>query len=177
MLRSGCDIFVALAASGVRGDLGAVEDRDLDLATWVKVWGPAIVAEAVAPSMASTGWGRIILTSGIAGREPVPGFLAGGATNAAVRNMVKGLSERWAANGVTVNAVCPGPVVSDRMATTRRHAASARHAWMAGAEGMPARRYLQPDEVAHVVTFLASEAASGVNGAEIVVDGAALLGI
>jgi NAD(P)-dependent dehydrogenase (short-subunit alcohol dehydrogenase family) len=42
---------------------------------------------------------------------------------------------------------------------------------------MPARRYLDPREVARVVTFLVSDAASGINGTEIVVDGAAMLGI
>jgi NAD(P)-dependent dehydrogenase (short-subunit alcohol dehydrogenase family) len=176
MLEDGCDIFVALAASGVRGELTAAPGGELDLAMWVKVWGPAIVVEEVAPRMAQAGWGRIVLASGIAGHEPVPGYLAGGVANAAVRNVVKGLSERWAANGVTINAVCPGPVASERLSTTREQGAGARHAWVAGPERMPARRYLDPAEVAHVITFLVSTAASGINGAEIVVDGAATLG-
>jgi NAD(P)-dependent dehydrogenase (short-subunit alcohol dehydrogenase family) len=177
MLESKCDVFVALAASGVRGDLATVADQDLDHAMRVKVWGPAIIAEAIGPAMASAGWGRIVMTSGLAGHEPVPGYLAGGVTNAAVRNIVKGLAERWAADGVTVNAVCPGPVLSERLAGTRGQGTGARHVWMAGPERMPARRYLDPREVARVVTFLVSDAASGINGTEIVVDGAAMLGI
>ncbi len=177
MSAVGCDILISLAAAPARGDLRSVPPKDLDAAMQVKVWGPAILVEALAPAMAQAGWGRILLTSGVAGREPMAGYLAGGIANAAVRNLVKGLGPRWAAKGVTVNAICPGPVRSARLQSTRSQAVNPRQGWMTDAGLMPAGRYLEPQEVARVIVFLVSDAAAGINGTEVVVDGGATLGV
>lgn len=177
ILSAGCDILVSLAAAPARGDLRSLPPKDLDAAMQVKVWGPAILVEALAPAMAQAGWGRILLTSGLAGREPVAGYLAGGAANAAVRNLVKGLGARWASSGVTVNAISPGPVRSGRLQNTRSQAVNARQGWMTDPGQMPTGRYLEPHEVARVIVFLVSDAAAGINGTEIVVDGGATLGV
>jgi NAD(P)-dependent dehydrogenase (short-subunit alcohol dehydrogenase family) len=171
------DIVVSLAATPGTGRVSTLSAEELDRAMAIKVWGPAAIVEAVAPGMAERGSGRIVLTSGLAGREPLTDYVRGGVTNAAIRNLVKSLAPRWAARGVTVNAISPGPVHSPRLDEWRASGSGERHPWMSGAAAMPAGRDVEADEVAAVIVFLVSAKASGINGTEIQVDGAATLGI
>jgi NAD(P)-dependent dehydrogenase (short-subunit alcohol dehydrogenase family) len=169
-------ILVHLAAAPTHGRLEELADAQLAAVMAVKAWAPARIAAALGPLMAADGWGRIVLTSGVAWREPSLGHAPGGAANAAVRSVAKALSERWAAHQVTVNSICPGPVESPRLGEVRRSVAG-RQSWMRGEEGMPAGRYVRPEEVADAIAFLVSARASGINGAEILVDGGATLGV
>jgi len=172
------DVVVALAAAPTRGALGELTDAELAAGAFVKVWAPGLLAEALCPAMADRGFGRVVVATGITGREPVDGYLAGAAVNAAARALVKGLAPRWADRGVTVNAVSPGPVAGDRFAAVQqRTAATARNPFMRGPAGMPAGRYLDADELAAAIAFLCGDGAGGVNGTELLVDGAASLGL
>lgn len=171
------DVVISLAATPIKGPIPSERLEELDRAMRVKVWGPGAIAEAVGPKMAAAGWGRIVLTSGFAGHEPLTDHVHG-VTNAAVRNLVKSLATRWAARGVTVNAVCPGPVRSARMDRWRAQMRGIeRHPLAQGVEMLPRQRDLDAEEVAAVFTFVASVPASGLNGTELVVDGAATLGM
>lgn len=171
------DVLISLAAAPIAGRIPSDRVEELNRAMTVKVWGPAAVAETVGPKMAEAGWGRIVLTSGFAGREPLTDHVHG-AINAAVRNLVKSFATRWAARGVTVNAVCPGPVHSERMEQWRAKVrGTERHPLAQGVASLPRRRDLDAAEVAAAIVFVASAPASGLNGTEVVVDGAATLGI
>lgn len=170
------EAMISLAAMPVIGRISSDQDDQLNRAMSIKVWGPAAIAEAVGPKMAEAGWGRIVLTSGFAGREPLSDYLHG-VTNAGIRNLVKSISARWAAHGVTVNAVAPGPVRSDRLDRWRAVAVGERHPLAKGGSALPRGRDLEPEEIAGVIVFVASVPASGLNGTEVVVDGGATLGI
>ncbi|WPB59245.1 SDR family oxidoreductase [Xylophilus sp. GOD-11R] len=127
--------------------------------------------------MAERGAGAVVNVIGMGGKLGNPAHLAGGSANAALLLATAGLAAAYAKQGVRVNSVNPGPVLTERL--KEGIAVDAR---MAEAEGRPAPadpgtrmamgRVAMPEEIAAMVVFLASAKASYVNGANIPMDGA-----
>lgn len=133
-------------------------------------------AELTLPAMRSAGWGRFVAITSIAVREPLPGLVLSNALRAAVTGYLKSVSDEVAADGVTVNTVCPGFTATDRLGVLAKNVAEREGVSVdqvfAGWEAQaPVRRLLQPGEVAAAVGFLCSEAASGITGVALPVDG------
>ena len=139
----------------------------------VNVMGPALVAKHVVPHMQETGGGAIVNLGSISGVIAQPQFLTYCAAKAAVIEMTKCMALDLSADRIRVNSVSPGGVWS---AAVQRFAAE--RGWtreMAG--GMPnlgletmVGRPADPREVAYAVLFLASDEASYVDGANLMVD-------
>jgi NAD(P)-dependent dehydrogenase (short-subunit alcohol dehydrogenase family) len=142
-----------------------------------------LVTRAALPAMraraASGGGGRIIniaSTAGLAGYAYVSAYVA---AKHAVVGLTKALAAEMADSGITVNAVCPGytdtPLVDDGIArivsTTSLSPGEARAKL---AKQNPAGRLITPDEVAHMVAWLADPSSRSVNGQAIVVAGGAI---
>lgn len=133
-------------------------------------------AELTLPDMRSSGWGRFVAITSIAAREPLQGLVLSNALRAAVTGYLKSVSDEVAADGVTVNSVCPGYTATDRLGVLANNVAERDGvtvgevfaSWEAQA---PVRRLLRPDEVAAPVGFLCSELASGITGIALPVDG------
>ena len=125
----------------------------------VKVLGYLRVAQAAAPYMIASGWGRIINVSGLAARQS--GSVIGSVRNVAVSAMSKNLADELAPHGINVVTVHPG--------TTRTEATSEE------AARRPARnlvgRMIDAREVAYVVTFLASPKSVAIDGDTIAAGG------
>jgi 3-oxoacyl-[acyl-carrier protein] reductase len=122
------------------------------------------IARAVVRPMMRARNGRIIAVGSVIGQVASQGSAAYGATKAALLAYTKSLAIESAKRGVTVNYVAPGFVDTEMMAPFA--------AYRAATEGrIPAGRYASAEEIASVVAFLASPAASYVNGAYIPVDG------
>jgi NAD(P)-dependent dehydrogenase (short-subunit alcohol dehydrogenase family) len=177
----GVDILVNCAAqAGGQGPVPGIAEIDADQHFWpdmnVKVMGYLRCAQAVAPHMQAAGWGRIINISGLAARQA--GSAVGSMRNVAVAALTKNLADELGPHGINVTVVHPG--------LTRTEATPgvvARRAEAAGvtpeeierrmAEGNSVRRIIDAEDIAYVVTMLASPRSIAINGDTIAAGGGA----
>jgi NAD(P)-dependent dehydrogenase (short-subunit alcohol dehydrogenase family) len=136
----------------------------------VNLTGALHCIQEVVPTMAERGWGRIINISSVAAIMGAAAQVGYAASKAGLIALTKTVTKEYAAYGVTCNAVLPGliatPLVLSMPEELRRSTI----------RGVPAARLGEPKEIAAVVAFLSSPAASFVNGVEIPVDGGLVLG-
>lgn len=132
------------------------------------------------PEMLERGWGRVINIASIAGKTGAPYVSAYAASKHGVLGLTRSLALEVAAQGVTVNAICPGYVETDM--TTRgienivaKTGRSAEAALESLKKMSPQNRLVTPEEVAALAVLLASEEGRGINGQAINVDGGTVL--
>lgn len=135
-----------------------------------------ILAQVTIPFMKKAGFGRIINIISTSVKEPIPGLGVSNTIRGAVGNWSKTLSVEVGAFGITVNNVLPGFTDTERLAEIIKIKANAEETTFEEMTEVmknyaPAKRFGQPEEIASVVTFLASESAAYVNGINIPVDG------
>ena len=126
------------------------------------------LARAAVPIMRKAQWGRVICLVSIAAKQPLPGLILSTTARAGVLGFAKALSDEVASDGITVNSICPGFVATERVEELMKTRPEAMKQMLAQ---IPMGRIGTPDELAAVVTFLASERASYVSGAVLQVDG------
>src|ERR1700758_416378 len=137
---------------------------------------PVFFALQALPRMKKNNWGRFITITSSAVKQPVDGLLLSNSVRAAVTGLARTLANEYAADGITVNNVCPGYTRTARLdglaSTISARTGSKLEEVFAGWESeIPMRRLGTPQEFAAAVAFLASERASYVTGASIAVDG------
>lgn len=133
-------------------------------------------ARETLPRMQKKKWGRLITITSSAVKQPVDGLLLSNSVRAAVTGLARTLANEYAADGITVNNVCPGFTRTARLdglaaTISARTGAKPEEVFANWEREIPAGRLGTPQEFAAVVTFLASERASYVTGASIAVDG------
>ena len=146
----------------------AWEDHLDQLLFFVK--SPVLLGRALVPGMRERGWGRIVHVDSEVIDIPPPGRSAYVAAKSAQIGLMRSWARELAPAGITVNAVAPGFVPVERHADV---SAEVRAAYLAT---VPAGRMGSPEDVAHAVSFFASEAAGFVTGQRLVVDGGRGLG-
>lgn len=161
----GCDVFIHSLSSSGAGATGDW-DKTFQLDMMAAVDG----CEVLEPHLAASGSGSVILMSSTAAVETFLIPQAFNAIKAAVITYAKQLSQAWAAKGIRVNAVSPGPVTYSggnwegiKAVMPELHAATLAQ--------MPLGRLGAPEDVANAVAFLASPAASYITGINLVIDG------
>jgi 3-oxoacyl-[acyl-carrier protein] reductase len=126
--------------------------------------------------------GSVVLLSGLAAWDPKPGFAAVAAINAAIIALAKAFAEQGIKDGVQVNSVSPGAVMTGRRRSFFEHWAPAHHLTVEEAikkypEESGISRFGEPEEIADLLAYLVSPAAKWMTGASLRMDGGEFKGI
>jgi 3-oxoacyl-[acyl-carrier protein] reductase len=173
------DILVNNAGAPHGKDRGELETISLD--AWEKVMavnvrGVFLMSRAAVVPMKAQRWGRIISMSSVAGLYALPQRAAYCASKAAVIGFTRSLAFDLASMGITVNAICPGSIRTDRaISTTLRAGWKDVDAGLAErAKSLPSKRHGLPEEIAGAVAYLASDAGGYMTGQALAIDGGGL---
>ncbi|MGI9399864.1 MAG: SDR family NAD(P)-dependent oxidoreductase [Rhizobiaceae bacterium] len=162
--RKHVDVLVNCAAITKRGE--EMEAGFFSKVLDVNLIGSFRCAKAMLPALKSAK-GRVINIASMYARFGSPNNPAYGASKAGVEQMTKSLAIAWADEGIRVNAIAPGFIVTEQSARARKDAS-----FTAGVEARtPLGRWGQPGDIAGIALFLASDAAAFITGACIPVDG------
>jgi 3-oxoacyl-[acyl-carrier protein] reductase len=174
------DVLVNNAGTATWRDLEDVPDEDWQAAWDLNVMAPMRLMRAATPPMRERGWGRVVNVSSTAGKRPSANMAEYSVAKAGELSLSRLYGDRCAADGVLVNAVCPGPVHSelwmepggilDQSKELAGHE-SREEALDAAGSKRPIGRLAEPEEIAAAIVFLCSEQASYVSGAAWSVDG------
>ncbi len=171
------DILVNSAGAAKRTDADDLSPAAWHAAMDAKYFTYIHVMDPVIKRMAKRGGGAIINVIGNGGKVPSPTHLGGGAANAALMLATAGLANAYANRGVRVVGLNPGLTRTDRVAEGMK--AEAKRMGVAEAEALkravqklPMGRLAEPEEIADVVVFAASERGRFLTGSNITMDGA-----
>jgi len=167
----GIDAVVANVGSGI-----ARGGWDLTLDDWqsvlnINLLGSMALASAALPHLLARGGGSLTFISSIAGCEAINAPVTYSAAKAAVQSAMKSLSRLVGPQGVRVNAVAPGNVLFPGGSWEQKLAERRKFFEQYVQSEVPLQRFGRPEEIANAVVFLASERASFITGACLVVDG------
>ena len=166
-------LHVMFANAGISGGMANIFDTDVALITEVlrvNLIGPFLAIKHAAPRIAEAGGGAIVLTASVAGLRSGAGSPAYSASKAGVINLAQVAAQQLSGSNVRVNAMCPGLTETGMTRPVFDYARQADKLDRVGRLN-PLRRGAQPEELAEVAAFLASDAASYVNGQALAVDG------
>jgi NAD(P)-dependent dehydrogenase (short-subunit alcohol dehydrogenase family) len=173
------DVLVNGAGTSAVRSVEELTEDDWQSQWELHVMAPMRLMRAAAPKMADRGWGRIVNVCSSSGKRPSPTNMAYGVTKAAELSLSRAFADLYAAKGVLVNAVAPGPIAGDLWLASggladqqaRARGITREQVLESVASRTPLGRLGSDDEIAAVIAFLCSEAASNVAGAAWSVDG------
>lgn len=174
------DILVNNAGVGSGKNAKLVVDFDddfWDMSIALNLTVPYFLTKAFLPGMIEAGWGRIINISSILGKMGIPTGAAYSASKHGLIGLTRTAALETATTGVTVNAICPGPIRTTMLARRMQATAELSGQSLADLEKSmnPMQRLLETDEVAELAVFLASDSAKSITGQAYNISGGAIM--
>ncbi len=172
----GIDVFVFNSGGPPTKTFVETEVDDWREAYELLLESAAHLTKLVVPQMAERKWGRVIYVTSVAIKMPIEGLVLSNSVRLGIAGLAKTLVREFAGSGVTFNVVMPGYTLTERMKkvlekSAQLHGRSFEEELRELESRIPLGRIAKPEEIANVVVFLASEAASYVNGVAVAVDG------
>lgn len=173
----GVDIFINAAASFSFGSLL----EDISLEQWkrevnINLTAAFMITQYILHKMKTKGWGRIVYVSSQLGLNAIPKAAAYITTKAGLCGLTRAVAVETAENGITVNAVCPGPRECDLMdSVLNTHAAERKTSTQEAREFiqtfLPTRRFTSNSQIASFIMYLCSPGADNMTGTSTSIDG------
>ena len=172
------DILVNSIGSATSGNFLRLTEDEWRASLELKLFGIVHCCRAVIPHMQRQRWGRIVNLIGHRGRQPETQAMPAGVANAGLINFTKALADEFVRDGILINGVSPCPMQTRRLDYMVKAKASlmgiseqaAREEFL---RDIPIGRFAQPQEIAPLIAFLASERNTYISGATISIDGGA----
>lgn len=173
---SAVDILVNNAGGPPFGFFDDFELDDWKAAFDLNLLSTIYLTKRVVPLMKKNKWGRIINITSIAVKQPIDGLILSNTARAGVIGFSKTLSNELGEHNITVNNVCPGRILTDRIKNLAKARADKENISVDLAlenmkSDIPLNRIGSPEEFADLVAFLSSERASYITGNTIQIDG------
>jgi NAD(P)-dependent dehydrogenase (short-subunit alcohol dehydrogenase family) len=161
------DILINNAGTNIRGQMIELEDSDWHTVINVNLHGVMYCARAVGKGMIERRYGRIVNMSSVVGLVAVEGRAAYASSKGAVIQLTKVLALEWAKYNITVNALCPGPFLTDINIPLIKD----KELYKNITKDLPLGRFGNPTEITGAALYFASDASSYVTGSTLLIDG------
>ena len=161
------NIAVNSGGTNIRNPIDQISLAEFEAVQRTNITGAFLFARTVHPYLKRAGWGRLIHITSIFSSRSFPGRTSYASSKGALLQLTRTLALEWAAEGVTVNAISPGPIATEMMRPVIEDPQRAEQFL----RRIPMNRFGEPREVATAALFLASPASSFVTGSDVVVDG------
>lgn len=176
------DILVNNAGGPPAGKLSKLTDEEWGKGFELTMMSMIRMTRAVLPFMQNQQWGRVISIVSLSAKQPIDDLLISSTLRPGILGISKVLANQYGMHGITVNTVCPGYILTQRQkdlgaVRSKEKDISLEEYLKESAQQIPVGRLGNPEELGDVIAFLASERASFINGANILVDGGQAKGV
>lgn len=176
------DILVCNAGGPPLGRFDNLGESDFKWAIELNLMSTINLSRLVIPGMKKRKWGRVINLTSISAKQPLDDLMLSNTARAGVLGFSKSLANEVAANGITVNCICPGYTLTDRLKNfardlSKKSKVSMGQLYNSWQRSIPANRLAEPNEIADFAVFLASERAAYITGTATQIDGGFVKGL
>jgi 3-oxoacyl-[acyl-carrier protein] reductase len=173
----GLDILVVNAGGPPAGTFQSTAPEAWDAAYQLTLMSAVRMVRSALPHLKAAGQGRIVFITSIAVRQPIPNLVLSNSFRAGVTDLSKTLSAELGPDGITVNCIAPGTILTDRIRDLYSGRGSLEESLRQTAAEIPVRRIGTPQEFGALCAFLCSAHAGYITGQTIGIDGGALVGV